>query len=59
MRLFLKSLLALYCLCFAGAANAQLSIDITKSEFDPIRIAVTDFQSDDVRTQQIAEDIAV
>jgi len=44
MRLFLKSLLALYCLCFAGAANAQLSIDITKSEFDPIRIAVTDFQ---------------
>ena len=58
MRLFLKSLLALYCLCFAGAANAQLSIDITKSEFDPIRIAVTDFQSDDVRTQQIAEDIA-
>jgi len=54
----LAFLLAGLLLIFAPMAKAQLSIDITKSEFDPIRIAVTDFASDDARTSQIATDIA-
>ena len=46
------------CFAFAGAAHADLSIDITKSEFDPIRIAVPKFTSDDAAVASIADAMA-
>ena len=56
---------ALFILCASlllfltsAVARAELSIDITKSEFDPIRIAVTDLSSEDARTAKIASDIS-
>lgn len=53
------SLFILLAMVFSIPASAQLAIDISKSEFDPIRIAVPDFVSEDARTNAIATDMAV
>lgn len=42
----------------APIARAELSIDITKSEFDPVPIAIPDFVAGDGRNQQLGKDFA-
>ena len=42
----------------AGTAQAELRIDITRANIEPLPVAVTDFHSDDAAQQQIGRDIA-
>ena len=51
--LILASLMAL-----VVPAAAQLEIDITKGNINPVPIAVPDFVTDDARTQEISADMA-
>ena len=44
--------------CIGALAHAQLEIDITKGNIDPVPIAVPDFMSSDSRVTQIGADMA-
>ena len=43
---------------FAGAARAELRIDITRGNIDPLPIAITDFYSAEPGTVQVGRDIS-
>lgn len=49
---------AIFALGGAQVASADLNIDITKSEFEPMKIAVPDFIAGNAQSNQMAQDMA-
>ncbi|WP_298917667.1 Tol-Pal system beta propeller repeat protein TolB [uncultured Algimonas sp.] len=54
----LSLFLALFGLCLPLAASAQIEVDITQGNVDPVPIAVPDFLGDDPETRELGAQIA-